>query len=90
MFTSRWAVPADQRPAGRVPGMFSAPRGRSRQPMANTTAPALTCCKPVSRPVTVSTRSGDTSSTMQSVHSSISRRRISSMYRWAYSGPVSS
>ena len=58
--------------------------------MASTTAPALICCRPVSRPVTVSTRSGETSSTMQSVHNSMPRRCISSMYRWAYSGPVSS
>ena len=73
MFTMRWAVPADQMPAGRVPAMFRAPRGRSRQPMASTTACACTCCKPTARPVTVSTRSGVMSSTMQSVQAGMPR-----------------
>ena len=34
-------MPAEKIPAGRAPGMFSAPRGRSRQPMAKMTAPGL-------------------------------------------------
>ena len=79
MFTMRWAVPADQMPAGRVPAMFSAPRGRSRQPMASTTACALICCRPTLRPVTVSTFSGETSSTMQSVHAGMPRSCTASM-----------
>ena len=36
-------------PAQRVPGVPSAPRGRSRQPMASTMAPASKICTPVSR-----------------------------------------
>ena len=36
MFTYRWAAPAVNTPAGRVPGMAMAPRVRSRQPMAST------------------------------------------------------
>ena len=38
MFTRRCTVPAVYTPAGRVPGVISAPRGRSRQPIASTTA----------------------------------------------------
>ena len=48
-FTSRWAVPAENTPAGRVPGMFSAPLGLSRQPMASTAALASTSTSPFSR-----------------------------------------
>ena len=36
IFTKRCAVPAEKIPAGRYPGMLSAPLGRSRQPIANT------------------------------------------------------
>ena len=77
-------------PAGRQPGMFSAPRGRSRQPMARITASALICMSPVSRPVTVSTRSRDRSSTMVFSRYGISSSRTWSANRRAYSGPVSS
>ena len=66
------AVPVINDAVGGVT-MFSAPRGRSRQPMASTTACALICCKPTARPVTVSTFSGETSSTMQSVQAGMPR-----------------
>ena len=90
MFTSRWAVPAEKIPAGRLPGMCMAPRGRSRQPMHSTMAPAWISSMPLSRLVQVRTLSREMSSTMvfswMGMFMSFTRR----MKRQAYSGPVSS
>ena len=63
VFIRFWAVPAVYTPAGRVPGMAMAPRVRSRQPVASTTAPAwqrssprrvtAVTCRPAVRRVTM-------------------------------------
>ncbi len=66
MFTSRWAVPAVKIPAGRQPGMFKAPRGRSRQPMASTTALGCSWNRPSVRFMAVTVLSAARSSTMVS------------------------
>ena len=91
MLTRRCAQPAVYTPAGRVPGMFSAPRVRSRQPMARTTALACTRTMPFSLETAVRRLSASTDRTMVlSITSMESIFSTSSIKRWAYSGPVSS
>ena len=47
MFTNFWASPAVSTPAGREPGMRTAPRVRSRQPMARITEAHSIVARPV-------------------------------------------
>ncbi len=89
-FTSFCAVPALKIPAGRVPAIFSAPFGRSRQPMASTTAFASTVKIPSSSLAAVMILSGDTASTMVLYFTEIPSSRTFFSYFQAYSGPVSS
>ena len=77
-------------PAGRYPGMFSAPLGLSRQPIARMTAFARTCVSPSSRLTYVTVRSLPTRITMEPHRVSIPALRTCCTNRSAYSGPVSS
>ena len=82
----------DSRGAG-APGMFSAPRGRSRQPMAKMTAPASTTCRPRSRLTQVTNRLSPwrcRSTTVVDSQWGICSCSAFSINRAAYSGPVSS
>ena len=87
VFIRFWAVPAVYTPAGRVPGMAMAPRVRSRQPVASTTAPARQVRSP-RRVTAVRVRSRVSPVTMAPVIRSAPADRASSRARWAYSGPV--
>ena len=77
-------------PAGRVPAIFRAPLGRSRQPMARTMAFASMVKMPSSSLVAVMVLSGVTDSTMVFNFTGIPRSRTCFSYFQAYSGPVSS
>ena len=83
-------MPAENTPAGRKPGIFSAPRERSRQPMAKMTAPASTVNRPSSRLTAVTTFSGEMLSTIAPSLYGICKAFARSSKRAAYSGPVSS
>ena len=90
MFTSRCAVPAVNTPAGRVPGMSSAPRGRSLHPIASTMDFALKMRMPCTGEIVVTAWSAETSSTIVRHSIGIFSSFTLSMKRCAYSGPVSS
>ena len=90
MLTSLWAVPAVKTPAGLNPGMLSAPRGRSRQPMARMMAPAWMRTRPSRSLTQVTVRSSETSRTIVSSMTSMPAESTRSSKRAAYSGPVSS
>lgn len=64
-------------PAGRVPGMFSAPRGRSRQPMARITALGWRVKNPSVGLVAVTLRSGPRDRTMVSSFRGMPRASLS-------------
>ena len=64
IFTYRWAVPAEYMPAGRKPGMLSAPLERSLHPMARITAFASIRNIPRSLFITVITLSSPISTTI--------------------------
>ena len=67
MLMNRWAAPAVRMPEHRVPGTEMAPRVRSRQPMARTTAPDRTVWQPPSGLTYRTVLSGETDRTMASV-----------------------
>ena len=92
--TNFWAAPAVYTPAGRVPGMPIAPRGRSRQPIARMTARARSFKYP-SRGLTAVTIfapsfSVPSSRTIVSSRYGMPFSTVSRAKRAAYSGPVSS
>ena len=81
-------------PAGRVPGMFSAPRFRSRQPIARTTARAVISVRPFSSLTAVRcfipSPSASRERTIVEVRAGISSSAAFFANRAAYSGPESS
>ena len=87
-FTRCCTTPAVYTPAGRVPATPMAPRVRSRQPVASSTAPACTvCCPP--RATNVTRRSGVMAVTMAEQRISTPGAHASRRKRATYSGPVS-
>ena len=89
------AEPAENTPAGRVPGVPSAPAPRSREPVASTAAPAEMVCSPCGD--TISTEMSRapsppffTRSTLASRTTCTLRPSSVASSREAYSGPVSS
>ena len=87
VFIRFWAVPAVYTPAGRVPGMAMAPRVRSRQPVASTTAPAWQRSSP-RRVTAVTCRPAVRRVTMAPVTRAAPAAWASPRARRAYSGPV--